>query len=158
MNKKILLIPALVVTIAGASLFASTQIFAQDRSMDIQTSLVQKIADKFNLNKDEVQKVFDEQHAEHKADMKQKMEDKLAQLVKDGKITKEQKTKLENKLEEMHANREAEMVKMKSMSPDERNEAMKAHKEELDAWAKENGIDMSVLFEEHHGKMKMGWR
>lgn len=158
MNKKILLVPALVVTVVGASLWASTQTFAQTPTSDPHAALVQKLADKFNLNKDEVQKVFDEQRVEHKVIMKQKMEDKLSQLVKDGKITEEQKTKLQNKLNEMHANREAEMEEMKSMTPEQRKEAMKAHKEELKKWAQENDIDLNVFMEEHEGKIKMGWR
>jgi hypothetical protein len=156
MIRKTLLIPALVVTVIGSSLWATTQTFAQDTNP--QTSLVQKIADKFNLNKNDVQKVFDDQKTEHRTQMKQTLETRLSQLVKDGKITEDQKVKILAKFSEMEGNRQANMDKMKSMTPEERKTAMKTHKDELQSWAKDNGIDPQYLFVGHKGGMRMGWK
>lgn len=142
-------------SVVGASFFATTQTYAQDKT-DMQTNLVQKIASKFNLNKDDVQKVFEEDRQEHHVQMQKDFEDRMSQLVKDGKITEEQKTKILAKFKEMEASHEAEMDQMKSMTREERQAKMKAHKDELEKWAKDNGIDLSVLFDGHKGMMIRG--
>jgi len=155
MIKKTLLIPALVVTVVGASLWATTQTYAQDTN-DPQTNLVQRIATKFNLNKDDVKKVFEEDRQEHHVQMQQKFEERLTQLVKDGKLTEDQKTKVLAKFKEMEASHEAEMDSVESSTPEERKTKMKAHKDELAQWAKDNGIDLNVLFDGHKGMMIRG--
>ena len=148
--KKALLLPAIALTMAGTVLFAtqspmvSGQTFAQEASNPEQT-LIEKIAEKFHLNKDEVKAVFTEHKEEHRVQMQEKFEERLSQLVKDEKITEEQKAKILTKFSEIHANREAEMEKLKSKTPEQRHEVMKAHHDELQQWAKENGIDLESL-------------
>lgn len=144
--KKSLLVPALALTMAGTVLFA-TQTFAQD-TKDPQTSLVQKIAEKFNLNKDDVQKVFDEDRTNRASERNQKFESRLDQAVKDGKITEEQKKLILDKMSSMKATRTAEIEKLKSMTPEQRREAMKTHKNDLKTWAEENGIDLKSIMGE----------
>ena len=104
-------------------------------------NLVSKIASKFNLNKDDVQKVFDEQHAANQAEHKQKLEDRLGQAVKDGKLTEDQKSKLLAKFDEEKSFRDS----LKDKTQDERKAAMKQHRTDMEAWAKANGIDMKFL-------------
>ncbi len=101
-------------------------------------NIVDKIAQKFNLNRDEVKAVFDEEKAVHESEREQKMSEHLQELVDDGKITAEQKTKIEVKLEELKDKRET------------------AH-DELEAWAKENNIDMKYL-RPMHGPGHMGFK
>jgi hypothetical protein len=149
--KKSLLVPALALTMAGTVLFA-TQTFAQGTN-DPQTSLVQKIAEKFNLNKDDVQKVFDEERNNRESGMQKQMESRLTQAVQDGKITEEQKKLILDKVSSLHASRTAEMDKMKSMTADQRKEAMKTHKDELKTWADQNGIDLKSILGEMGPRM-----
>lgn len=115
-----------------------------------QSTLVDKIAQKFNLNKADVQKVFDENRAEHEAEHKQKLKERLDQAVKDGKLTQDQENKIIAKLEELKANRES----LKDKTPEQRREAMKAKRAELEQWAKDNNIPEQYVM--GHGGMKQG--
>ncbi len=99
--------------------------------------VVDKIASKFNLNKDEVKKVFDEQKVERQAEHKKLLEEKLAQAVEDGKLTEDQKTKLLAKMEEMHQARDA--AKDKAM------ENRQAKRDEFKKWAEQNGINLDEV-------------
>lgn len=104
-------------------------------------TLVDKVAQKFNLNKDDVQKVFDQDWAERDAERQQKMEEKLTQAVQDGKITSEQKDKIVAKLKEM----KTFMDSLKDKSVAERRSEMKAKRAELKQWAKDNNIPERFL-------------
>ncbi len=143
MNKKLLL-PAVTLLVVGASIFGVHGVLAADTD-NPESTLVQKIATKFNLNQDEVQKVFDEEHAVREAEMQTKNEDRLSQLVTDGKITEAQKTLILNKQKELKANR-PDKDSFKNLTPEERKSQMEAKKTELENWAKENGIDIKYLF------------
>jgi hypothetical protein len=140
--KKSLLLPALALTMAGTVLFA-TQTFAE--TTDPQQTLIEQIASKFNLNKDDVKAVFDQNRANKQAQMQQRFEAKLTQLVTDGKLTEDQKTKILEKVKELESNRAAEVEKLKSMTPAERKVAMKTYRDELTQWASDNGIDLKSL-------------
>lgn len=101
-----------------------------------QISLVDKIAAKFNLNKDDVQKVFDEDRESHKQEHQAKMNERLDQAVKDGKLTQEQADKLKAKLEEMQTERENN--RQNGSKPDKTE--MKQKMEEFKKWLKDNNI------------------
>ncbi len=89
-------------------------------------SLVDKIAQKFNLNKADVQKVFDDNKSAHKAEHQAEVSNKLQKAVDGGKLTSEQKTLIENKLKEFQTARDTE-------------------RKELETWAQQNGIDAKYL-------------
>lgn len=162
--KKKLIISALVLTIAGIGIFKSTQAFAQDTNNNPFSTLVQKIADKFQLKKEDVQAVFDQDRTERKAQMETKRAERqaegekkyLAQLdqwVKDGKITEAQKTLILNKHKELQSNRPSELQNMQGKTEEEKKAAMEAKKtematkrKELEDWAKQNDIDLQYLF------------
>lgn len=111
-------------------------------------SIIDRVATKFNLNKDEVAAVFEEEKAARVAEREQKVEDRFTQAVKDGKITEEQKARILAKLEELKANREA----WKDKTPEERHAAKKELHSSLKQWAEDNGIPMQYLhFGMHHG-------
>ena len=88
--------------------------------------LAAKIADKFNLNQDEVQAVFDEQHAAIQKERQAENSQRLQQLVDDGKITAEQKTLIEEKQAEQQTERQSE-------------------REALQTWATDNNIDLRYV-------------
>ena len=56
-------------------------------SSDPMSSLVDAMASKFNLDKTQVQAVFDEQKSAMQAEREAEMKTKIAQLVTDGKLT-----------------------------------------------------------------------
>jgi hypothetical protein len=150
MNKKIFL-TGLTVVILGAGILTSTQVFAQTAN-DPTSSIVQKIADKFGLNKSDVQAVFDQDRADRKTAMEKKFESQLDQEVKDGKITEEQKQLIISKRKELETTRQSQMQNMQGKSQDEIKAAMEANKATIEAertsledWAKQNGIDIKYL-------------
>lgn len=148
MNKKIVS-SALVTTFGVLTLLGATSAFAQSTPSENPTStIVQKIADKFGLNKNEVQAVFDEERKAHQATMKLRMEERLNTLVTEGKITEAQKKLIVDKQEELKKNKE----RFKDLTPEERKSQMEAKKAELDAWATENGIDSTYLLGGFMGK------
>lgn len=142
--KKKLLLSAAVVTLAGLSYFGTGYVSAQANDTT-NTTLVQKIATKFGLNQTDVQAVFDEHRDEHHQQMQARFEEKLTQLVKDGKITEEQKTRIIAKFNEMKQQKETTRETMQNMTPEERKAAHDTKQEELKAWAEANGIDVNVL-------------
>lgn len=145
------------VTILGAGTIFTTMASAQaNDAQNPMSSLVQKIADKFNLNKDDVQKVFDEQHDEMRKTMEAKHQERLDQLVKDGKITEAQKTLIQKKMKELQAQRESERDSFKDLTPEEMKAKMDQHRSEMENWAKENGIDPKYFMGDFVIKIKGG--
>lgn len=151
MNKKSLLMIAAVSVILGAGALGVHSVSAQETTDAVfvkenaMSDLVQKIATKFNLNESEVKAVFDEAHEERHAKMQAQYEAKLSEAVKVGKLTEAQKQLVLQKHAELQASRESRMEEMHNKTPEEMKETMKAEKAELEAWAKENGIDMQYL-------------
>ena len=149
--------------LVGTVLFGAVNTFAQDTASDQNpmASLVQKIADKFGLKKEDVQAVFDQDRQERQVQMQTRFEEQLSQDVKDGKITEDQKQLIIAKRKELEANRQTNMESMKNMTDDERKAAMEKEKQELENWAKENGIDFQYLFggfKGHPGGFRGGWK
>ncbi len=124
-----------VITSVGLATVAGAGIASAATNSNGQQTLVEKIASKFNLNKDEVQKVFDEEHASREAKHEQKMNERLDQAVKDGKLTQDQADKLKAKLKEMHDIREKNRD-----SKQENREAMKKQMDDFKQWLKDNNI------------------
>jgi len=141
-QKKLLTIAGLLVTAGAAGVLGLSHVSAESSTGD--SNLAEKIAQKFNLNKDEVQKVFDEAHAERKAEHHAKIEERLTQAVKDGKLTEEQKSKILAKLEEIKQDRPSkEDLEGKT---DKERRALKVDKhEDLEQWAKDNDIPEEYL-------------
>lgn len=128
--------------------------------------LASKLATKFGLNKEDVAKEIDsyrdEERAQHDADRKAKLSEALQKKVDDGTITAEQKTAIENKLEEKQKARQAEREANKDSGTRPTKEEMKAKKDaeksEMDAWLKEQGInlDLKDVMPAHHGGLESG--
>lgn len=127
------------------------------------SSIVDKIASKFNLNKTDVQAVFDEDRQTHEAEHQAKMEERLSQAVKEGKLTEEQKTKILAKLKELKANR-PDKSEMQDKTPEEMKEFMEQHRKDLEQWAEDNDIPseyfpmMSMGHRRGHGSGGVGFK
>lgn len=107
-------------------------------------TLADKIAQKFNLNKDEVKAVFEEHHKVKKAEHKANMEQKLNAAVAEGKLTEDQKSKILAKLEELKAN-PPDKSALENMSKEERRAQMQQRHDELKKWAADNNIPEEFL-------------
>ena len=114
-------------------------------------TLADKIAKQFNLDKNDVQTVFDEDRAEHEAEKQQRLEKKLDKAVSDGEITSTQKDQITAKLEEI----KSFLDSLKGKTPPEREAALKAKRAELKKWAKDNKIPEELL--PHYG-MRHGFK
>lgn len=141
--KQYITVSVIAIAVVGAGLFGVSHVSAQDA--DSHDTLVQKIAQKFNLNQEEVKAVFDEHRTERVKIKHEKMDERLNQLVSEGEITEEQKVLIQNKLNEQHAKLKANMESLKDVSREERREAFQKEHEALRAWAMENNIDLSLV-------------
>ena len=84
------------------------------------STLAEKIASHFNLNKDEVQKVLDQDRADHQADREKQYEERLQKAVDDKKITSEPRDKILAKQKELELYFESQRDAMKDKTPQER--------------------------------------
>lgn len=137
--------PLLGLAALGVVSFGSVQAFAQDTATSDGKTIVQKVAERFNLSQEDVQEVFDEHKTQLKEDMETKVDDRLSQAVTDGKITEEQKAKILEKQQELHSKMEANRDQLKDLTPEERRAQMDEQRKELEQWAEENGIDTQYL-------------
>lgn len=155
MTKKILL-TAVAVTILGGGAFAATNAFAQTPTdQNPVNSLVQEIADKFHLNKNDVQTVFDQHRQEVQAHMESNYVTYLNNLVKNGKITDTQKQLILTKHNELLSQFQSERGNVKNMTPAERKAQFQKTKQDIQFWAQQNNIDPKYLRPFGHG-MRFG--
>ena len=150
MKRKIILPTFLLTGALAAGALGFTRVSAQETDYP---PIIDKLVERFGLNPDEVQDVFDEVRAEHHTQMLANFEERLNQAVTDGKITEEQKLAILDKNEEM----KAKMDEWKSLTPEERHTKMQAYHEELKTWAEENGINFPFFGIGHGRGFKMGY-
>lgn len=127
---------------AGVAQAATTDTSSTDNPM---SSLVDKLATKFNLDKTEVQKVVDEQRTEMEAEREEQVKTKLAELVKAGTITQAQSDAITAKRAELQKEREASKDAAEDKTAEERKTERETKRTELEAWAKEQGLDTKYL-------------
>lgn len=121
------------------------------------TEIVSRIATRFNLNKDDVQSVFNTFREQRQSQMIQAFSTRLDDAVKTGKITDAQKSLILNKMKEEQTTRDNEASSWKSMTPEERRADRKKHQDEIQQWATANNIPIEFLMQGHIGKrMGMG--
>jgi hypothetical protein len=137
-------IAALGVTgLAGGAVFATAN---STSGTDPMSGLVSAIATKFNLKKDNVQKVFDEQRTQMETQREQEVKDQVAQLVKDGKLTQAQADKINAKRAELVKEREANRTSEQNLTDAQRKTKMEERKTALDTWFKDNNIDSQYVY------------
>ncbi len=146
--KKQLIVAATTATLgmaglAGGAAFATTQ---SGSTTDPMGNLVSAIATKFNLNKSDVQKVFDEQRTQMDAQREQAVKDQIAQLVKDGKLTQAQADKINAKRAELEKEREANRTSDQNLTAEQRKTKMDEHRTAIDTWLKDNNINTQYAY------------
>lgn len=146
-NKKIAVSTLVVAIVLGAGVYGINQTMAQ--GMNGGSTLIDKLVAKFNLNKDEVTKVFDENRNEQRqvmdAERKTRQETSLNAAVEKGELTAEKKQLVLNKLSELEKERTANRTAHQNLSVEERKAQMTSHRAEIEKWASDNGIDIKYL-------------
>ena len=141
--KKQILIPAVaLIMTAGIAYGAYT---AQAAETHTGFSFAQRIAKRFNLQESEVQTFMSELRLEHHEMMQERIENRLATLVSEGKLAAEQKDLLLAKFEEQHKEHEDEQEELSNKTPEERRAHMQEERQEMQEWAETQGIDLSVV-------------
>lgn len=136
---------------AGVSAVSAQGFWAGDATM------ISTLAQKLGVSEDKVKGVFTEMHTQRAKEMQAKVEERLTQAVKEGKITQEQKTLILNKHKELQSQHVEEKESWGNMTQEERRASMQKKHEELASWAEQNGIDPTYLVGFGKG-MKRGHR
>ena len=155
MNKKLVIV-GVVATVGLAGLGTAAHATTQSSGSG---NLVDALVKKFNLDKSEVEKVFDEQHQARQAERDQRVKDDLAQFVKDGKLTQDQADKLLAKRAELEKNRPTKQGQMTETERQAHQQQMQQKRTELNQWLKDNGIDQQYaryLMGGHKGGQGVG--
>ncbi len=134
-----------LITLIGVTAAGSTKVLAQTTLSGPFSGLIDKIAQRFNLNRSDVQSVFDQYKDDRKNMMETKFTQQLDTAVSSGKITEAQKQLILAKRQELQANRVSNLEKFKNMTPDERKKAISDERQALIDWAKQNNIDLALL-------------
>lgn len=144
---KTLVVAGVVGTVGAGALAGGAVANAESgtNSGDPVSSLVDKIASTFNLDKSKVQQVFDQQRSDMEAKHEKELQSRLQALVDKGTITTAQKSAIEAKITELKNERKADRDTIKSMSDAEREAAMEKRRTDMETWAKEQGLDLSKL-------------
>jgi hypothetical protein len=139
MNKKIFLPVIFALAILTVGTLATTA-SAEDV---LYPPIVERLAERFGLNEDEVRGVFEEVHDEKTAEMYASFVERLDDLVAEGVLSREQKDALVSKHEEMQA--KMDDLRTQNISKEEKRQKIKALRSELWDWAQEQGIDLSAV-------------
>jgi hypothetical protein len=121
------------------------------------SSLVDEIATKFHLNKNDVQQVLDQNRSEHKAQRDTARKAKLDLAVKDGELTQAQEDYIVKAQTDIKAI--VGGVKPGELSQTTKD-VVKAKMESLRTWAKANNVSMRYIggFNGHFGRHEVGMR
>ena len=162
MSKKILAIILGTVTF-GATAFGTADAFAQNSPAPFP-SFVQQLAQKLGIDQGKVQTAVDDIHKDRQGILQTRFEERLTQAINDGKITEAQKQLILNKFKDLQTDRQTNMEKFKTMTPEQRKQSMIDKKTDLSNWAKTNGVDLSIITKMGkggmmgHRMMRGGWK
>lgn len=144
MKSRNIILPAIALALGGGILLAGTQVSAIGYGPGNNT-LITKLAQAFGKSEDEVQAVFNQLHEDQMAEHQQQVNTKLDDAVAQGTITEAQKQLILAKQEELRADKQADLENWQNLTPEERRTQMQAHREEMQTWANDNGINLSLL-------------
>lgn len=142
-SKKLIFVSALALSILAASAYGVQSVYAQEPTT--QSTIVQKIAQKFGLKPEEVQAVFDQERTTHQKVMEAKFEQNLTDAVTKGDLTEEKKQLILAKHKELKTYRDGQKERFSTMSKEEIRAEMTKHKEDLKKWSEENDIDLKYF-------------
>ena len=158
MNKKIAVLGMALVLISGL-VVAAGQVSAYGFGQGDHQTMISRFAQAFGKSEEEVKVVFDQIHQERQTQMQVEFEARLDAAVAAGTITAEQKQLIIAKHEELKVERESFRENEGSLTREEIRTSHLEQREELEQWAIDNGLDLSVWFELGKGGRKgMGGR
>ena len=131
--------PVVVTLILIVAAVSTTAISAHGFSE--KGDLASKFAERFNLDEGEVESFFNEQKADHFANMQTVLEERLQKAVKNGKLTEEQK----QEWLEMNEEFVTEMDSYSELNHEERMEMISQHHDQMRIWFDQNGVDKGTL-------------
>lgn len=149
MFKKQNIIAILATLVLGLSVLTPAYAAAQANTSqpNFFSQLVTFISQKFGLDKTQVQNAVTQFKQQKKTANQQNRQNReqtrLDQLVKDGKITKDQENAILKELADLKA--KYNPANMKNLTQDERQKQMQAEQNELKSWAQANGIDPLII-------------
>jgi hypothetical protein len=146
LTKKSIVVSAGAAAIALSAIGGAVATHAAAGTSNSKTSLIDAIAQKFNLKANDVQQVFDQQRAVEHAAHEQKAKTALDQAVKDGKLTQAQEDAVIAKQAEV----KAFMATLSGKSETDRRTAMKTEIAQVKDWAAKNAIPSQYM---HGGGM-----
>jgi len=136
MKQKLILFSSIALLSFGIlGILGFSAVKAQE-SLEDYPLIVQNLAERFGLNPDEVEEVFEDTRTQRHGTI-------LDEYVEDGTITEEQKNLIIEKMEENRKKLDA--IHNEEMTTEERLEAMQNLHEELFDWAEENDIPEEVM-------------
>ena len=103
-SKKVIIPTITLITLLSIGFLGTSVINANDNT-DTYTPVVQRLAETFGLEENDVQAVFDAVRDERHDQMKTRLEDRLNQLVSENTISEDQKNALLQKRQEMEESR-----------------------------------------------------
>ncbi len=151
--KNKLLLPVLAFVLGGLIVFGVSKVQAENQQVKFPP-IIQKLVERFGLKESDVQTVLNEVRRERQQQMQTRLEERLNQAVKDGKITESQKQAILAKHKELQEKRLQNKQDWQNMTPEQRRQAMQEQSQELKSWASQNNIDLEYFF--GWGGMKRG--
>ncbi len=146
-----MILPLLVVTMAGAALLGASQIVSAQSGTTPFSGLAEMIAQKFGIDQTQVQSVLDQYRQQQMQDRKNKMQqllnNKLDQEVTAGKITAGQKQGILDELTQLK--NKYGPTAGQSLTLQQRQQNFQNLQSDIKAWATSQGIDPTLL--------PMGW-
>lgn len=119
-----------------------------NNTSDTGTSLIDKIATTFNVNRDQVAALFTADRQEHEAQMQADQAARLAQAVTDGKLTQAQADYITNAQKDIQALRDSSQP---GQETDAQRTEMKTKMDALRSWATTNNVDEQYIGGGHGG-------
>lgn len=129
MKARYIVVPVVALALVGLGWTGLNYAKADDNNSGGST-LVDKIVEKFNLDKDEVESVVSELHTQRQQERQTAQDSKLDEAVSDGAITEDQKQELTEK---------------RNSFREQQEQARQAHRDEMHKWMSDNGIDSTKL-------------
>ena len=148
MRSNVIIPTMLIIALMATGALGVQAVFAQEDPM--YHTLVQRIADEFGLDEDQVEQVIHELREERQAEMHARWLEQLDQAVRNGKVTEEQRQALITKHSEVFE----EMESVRLLPFNERRAETRHMRDEFRQWADENGIDLPAAglgFHHEHG-------
>lgn len=147
MNSKLknyLTISLVALTVAGISIYGADAALAQGQGWSYD-NFIQKLSERFGIEESEIEAVLEEVRQEHQAENQAWFAARLSEAVTNGEITEEQKQLIIQKHEEIRNRWQEERFNAENLTPEERRQASLEKRQELAAWAEENGVEVKYF-------------